>query len=268
LEGIQPDSDNKQRFSILKEYLVAQTPIDDEDKTAVYLPDIMQTWSFASQSNNESLLSAVPAVLALLLKAISGTLEFVEHGLRLGRTLLQKRQVELFARGLSANKAKDFVISPAIRLLREITIFDGGALAKQVFRGRDFTLKSLARNLGIRFTGDGVEERRKPSVRTNAMRLFLALVKFLPVEAKRDLMGQRDIVSGVTREIHHDPSFLVVEILETLKTYILQDEKLARDSKSKLLNVLDDLLPCTDTVNKMTKLSGRQSKLNCSSMNS
>lgn len=224
------------RIRILKEYLELQKPSDGEHETAVFLTDIMQTWSFASQSNDESLLSAVPAVLALLLRTLSNIIELSEYGLRLGRTLLQKRQQELIARGTTANKTKEFVISPALRLLRELTAFDGGALAKQVFRARDLVFKNLARNLNLRFTGDAVEDRKKPSVRTNAIRLVLACIKFLPAEAKRELLNQRDITAALTRDIKDDPPFVVQEILEALKGYVLRDEALPRDAKTKVVN--------------------------------
>jgi nucleolar pre-ribosomal-associated protein 1 len=199
----------------------------------------MATWGFAAQSNNESLLSAIPAVLAQLFKILSTKLDYAEYLLRLGRTLLQKKQLELFARGTATNKTKDFVISPALRLLREVAIFDGGALAKQVFRARDLSLKGLARNLGLRYTGEGVEDRKKPSVRTNAQRLLLSLVKFLPAEPKKELLRQRDVISAATRDINRDPPFLIVEFLDTMRTSVLQDEALQRDAKAKLLNTVN-----------------------------
>ncbi|KAF4630525.1 hypothetical protein G7Y89_g7616 [Cudoniella acicularis] len=230
-----PEDDHSHQLSILKEYLASHKPVE-EDKTAVFLPELMQTWSFASQSNDESLLSAVPAVLALLLKTLSGLLDFSEHGLRLCRTLLQRNQLDLMVRGLTANKGKDFVISPVLRLLREVSTFDGGVLANQVFRARDHTFRGLARNLNLRFTGDGVEDLRKPSVRTNALRYVLSILKFLPVEAKRELLNQRDIVSALTKDIKDDPPFVVREVLETLKTRVLQDDALPRESKTRIVN--------------------------------
>ena len=230
------ESDDAGRIRILKEYLESQKPSDEKDEAAMYLSDVMQTWSFASQSNDESLLSAIPAVLALLLRILSNILELSEHGLGLGRTLLQKRQLELIARGITANKTKEFVISPALRLLRELATFDGGALAKQVFRARDQVFKNLARNLNLRFTGDAVEDRKKPSVRSNAVRFVLTCIKFLPAEAKRELLNQRDIVATLTKDIKDDPPFLVRETIECLKVYVLQDEALPRDAKTKLIN--------------------------------
>ncbi|QSZ28765.1 hypothetical protein DSL72_003270 [Monilinia vaccinii-corymbosi] len=230
------DADNSARIIILKEYLESQKPANDENKSDVFLSDIMQTWSFASQANDGSLLSAVPAVLALLLKTLSNILEMAEQGLRLGRTILQKRQLELIARGLTSNMSKERVISPVLRLLRELSVYDGGALAKQVFRSRDYTFKALARNLGLKYTGDAVEDRRKPSVRTNALRFLLSIIKFLPTDAKRELLNQRDVVMGITRDIRDDPPFLIREILEILKSSVLQDDALPRDAKSKIVN--------------------------------
>ncbi|RAL65770.1 hypothetical protein DID88_005435 [Monilinia fructigena] len=206
------DADNSVRITILKEYLESQKPANDEDKSDVFLSDIMQTWSFASQANDESLLSAVPAV---------------------ERTILQKRQLELIARGLTSNKSKEHVISPVLRLLRELSIYDGGALAKQVFRSRDYTFKTLARNLSLKYTGDAVEDRRKPSVRTNALRFLLSIIKFLPTEAKRELLNQRDVVMGLTRDMRDDPPFVIRDILETLKSSVLQDDALPRDANLK-----------------------------------
>jgi len=109
-------------------------------------------------------------------------------------------------------------------------------MTKQLFRARDHTLKGLARNLHLRVTSEEVEDRKKPSVRTNAARLLLSVFKYLPAEGKRELLNQRDIVTAVTKDIKDDPPFLICEILEGLKTYVLQDEELPREAKSKLMN--------------------------------
>ncbi|KAE8450452.1 hypothetical protein EG329_006527 [Mollisiaceae sp. DMI_Dod_QoI] len=230
------EKDKAVRSSILEEYLESQNSADENDKDATFMRDLMQIWSFASQSNDESLLSAVPAVLALLLRTISSTLELSEYGLKLGRTLLQKRQEELIARGLTANKAKGFLISPVLRMLRELCLFDEGVLSRQIFHKRNHTLKGLARNLSLRYEGGGVEDLKKPSVRTNAMRFLLAMIKFLPAESKRELLNQRDITSAVTRDIRDDPPFMVRDILETLRSHVLLDEGLPRDAKTKIVN--------------------------------
>ena len=200
------------------------------------MPDVMQAWRLASQSNHDDLLSSIPAVLALLLRTLSNTLELSSYGVALGRSLLLKSQQDLIARGLTSAKTKDFVISPALRLLREVTIFDGGVLAKLVFRARDKVFQGLVRNLNLRWMGEGVESYKKPSIRTNALRFILPLIKFLPGEVREELLSQRDILSALTKDMKDDPHSVVREILDILKNYVLLDRTLRPDVKFKVLN--------------------------------
>ncbi|GAW10732.1 hypothetical protein ANO14919_000670 [Xylariales sp. No.14919] len=233
---VNNDEKKSEHMQILVEFLDSSKPKDVEDEIPVYLPDIMENWSMASQMSNENVMSAVPVVLALLLKIISGNVDLVSHGLGICRTLLQKRQQELIAKNLSADKGKDFIISPTLRLLREAICLDGGALAAPIFRARTNTFKSLARNLGLRYIGAGKEDPKRASVRTNATRLLLSCLKLLHNEAKRDLLLQRDIVAALMRHLRDDPPFLISEILDILKTSVVQDKKLAKEVKIKILN--------------------------------
>lgn len=220
---------------ILRDYLESTRPRHD-DAEAMYLPDIMETWSYAAQMNNDNIMSAVPVVVALLLKFLSQRLDLVSHGLGIGRTILQKRPQELIARNLGAEKSKEFIISPTLRLLREALCLDGGALAKPIFRARNNTFKALARNMGIRFLGEGLEELKRPSARTTAIRFFLSAVKFLHLEAKVELLSQREIGPALTKHLRDDPPYLIFEILDTLKNHVLKDDKLPGNIKGKLLN--------------------------------
>jgi len=210
-------------------------PADDEE-SAVYLPDIMQTWSYGAQINNDNIMSAVPVALALLLKLLSQSLDTVPYGLGICRTLLQKRQQDMIARNLSADKGKAFIISPTLRMLKEAVSFDGGAIARPLFRARASMLKSLGRNMGIVHIGDEAEDTKRPSARTNAILFFLGALKFLHPEAKKELLSQRDIVAALTRDVKQDPSYLVRELLEGLRSHVLLDDKLPREAKSNLLN--------------------------------
>ncbi|KAI1201318.1 ribosome 60S biogenesis N-terminal-domain-containing protein [Nemania serpens] len=230
------DEKKSEHTQIVLDFLDSSKPREVEDEVPIYLPDIMETWSMASQMNNENVMSAVPVVLALLLKFISGNVELVPYGMGICRTLLQKRQQELIAKNLSADKGRDFIISPTLRLLREAICLDGGALAAPIFRARANMFKSLARNMGLRYIGEGQEDPKRPSVRTNATRLLLSCLKLLHNEAKRDLLLQKDIVAALMRPLRDDPPFLIYEILDVLKTSVVQDKKLARDVKIKILN--------------------------------
>ncbi|WYZ45062.1 hypothetical protein EsH8_VIII_000378 [Colletotrichum jinshuiense] len=232
------NGDNADRFTILKEYLDAARPRDTSDE-AVYLADIMETWSFSAQLNNEAMMSAVPAVLALLLQVTSQSLDLLPHALDIARTLLLERQLKLIAKSLSAPKGSGYIISPTLRLVREVVTLDGGALARRVFRARDHTFASFARNLEIRNLSGGeggVEDPLKPSVRTNAIKLFLSCLKLLPAEAKKELLMLKEVFSHLTFLLKDDPAFLILEMLGVLKKHVLLDEKLPREVKFRAFN--------------------------------
>lgn len=229
------DGADDQRIQILKDYLENARRRDGDAET-IFLPDLMETWGYAAHSNNENILSAVPVCLALLLKFISHRLDLMAIGLGIGRTLLQKPQQELVSRNLSADKSKEFIISPTLRMMREVMCLDGGALAKPLFRARNFTFKSLARNMGIRYLGEGLEDTKRPSSRTNAIRFFLSALKFLHTEAKVELLSQKELPLALTKSLRDDPPYLIIEIMDTLQNYVIKDEKLSGQIKAKLLN--------------------------------
>lgn len=58
---------------LLKQYCDTQFPAEDN---GVAFADLISSWSYAGESNNDSVLSAVPAVLAQFLGFISSYLEF------------------------------------------------------------------------------------------------------------------------------------------------------------------------------------------------
>ncbi|KAL0944637.1 ribosome biogenesis protein urb1 [Colletotrichum truncatum] len=236
LDGFSSDDgNNKDRFALLKEYLDAARPRDTSED-AVYLADVMEIWSFGAQAHNEAIMSAVPAVLALLLQVVSQSLELLPHAMDVARTLLQERQLKLISRNLSAPKGSGYIISPTLRLLREIVTLDGGTLAKRVFRARDSTFASFARNLEIRHLSEGLEDPSKPSVRTNAIKLFLSCLKFLPAEAKKELLMLKEVFSHLTFLLKDDPPFLILEMLGALKKYVLLDDKVPREVKFRAFN--------------------------------
>lgn len=146
------EEDNRGRqISILREYLETQRPADIKDLERPFLAQLWQAWSFANQNNNDHLASSVSAVVALLLKTLSGILDLREQGILLGRTVLQSQHLRLVKRCLDAPKHKDFVISPSLRLLTEVASFDGGALATELYKRREqtFDVGVLRRLLGV-----------------------------------------------------------------------------------------------------------------------
>ncbi|KAJ8104789.1 hypothetical protein ONZ43_g7688 [Nemania bipapillata] len=60
---INNDEKKSEHMQIVLDYLDSTKPREVEDEVPVYLPDIMETWSMASQMNNENVMSDVPASL-------------------------------------------------------------------------------------------------------------------------------------------------------------------------------------------------------------
>jgi nucleolar pre-ribosomal-associated protein 1 len=222
----------------LKSYCDSQHLSARDEGLASCFPDLTQTWNFADSNNDEPLLSLIPSVLALFLKAISSQLEFREFGLDLCKFLLQKEQLKLFNRGFTASKVKDHLISPCLRLLTEIVSFDGGAVARIVYSKRDITLKRLDIFLGARKspTGGDTQERRRPTLRRISQRYLLANFRFQNATAKEDLIGQGKLLRAFLEDIRRDAPDIVLDIIRSLDKDIISDDSLSRNAKSRFLN--------------------------------
>ena len=133
------NDDRARQLSILREYLDTQKPVDPQDYEHPFLTQLWQAWSFAQQNNNDPLTSSVASILALLLKTLSSLLDFREYGLLLCRTVLHNQHLRLMKRCLDAPRHKEFLISPALRLLIEVAGFDGGVLARELYKRREQT---------------------------------------------------------------------------------------------------------------------------------
>ncbi|RDA87383.1 hypothetical protein CP532_7017 [Ophiocordyceps camponoti-leonardi (nom. inval.)] len=236
LDDIITDEDNrKDNLAILQQYLDATKPKDDS-QDAVYLQDIMDMWSFAAQVNDDGVMSSVAVVLALLLRVVSDSLKLVSHGLGVCQTLLQERQLKCLSKNLASESRKAFIISPTLRLLREAACLDGGAQAKSIVRASDHTFASLSRNLELGHAGPGLEDPGKSSIRTNAVRFFLACVKHLNSQGRKELLSQRHLFSRLTYSIKSDPPQVALEILDVLQSCVLMDSKIPREAKFRNFN--------------------------------
>lgn len=229
------DDDSHAKIAILRQYLSAVKP-RDSGEDAVFLADIMETWSFAAQIGDDGVMSSAAVVLALVLQVVSQSLELVSHGLGICQTLVQERQLKSISRNLSAEKGKGFIISPTLRLLREAVCLDGGACAKRIFRARLSTCASLGRNLEIGPNSDSPEDFRRASVRTNAVRFLLSCFKYLNSDAKKELVSQRELMSHLTFTMKNDPPHIIFEILESLKSNVFMDTGISRDAKFRNFN--------------------------------
>ena len=199
------------------------------------MTDVIRSWSFAAQSNDERLFSAIAAVLALFLKTTSTHLEFREYGNQLSRALLEENTFQLFERGLCANKTKAYVISPCLRLLTEIVAYDGGASAKLVWQRRDITFLRLETLLTLRKeeSFDRKQSSRKPSVRDNALRYLLVNLKLQSSTAKAGVLtlAHGRVVRAVFEGLQDDPPILLIELLNVFRKHVVADVDLGRNIK-------------------------------------
>ena len=228
--------DGLKKSAILLEYLESAAPSND-DNSSTAIPDVVQIWSFAVQSNHEGLLSAVPAVLALLLKTISSSVTFRACGAQICKTLLQKEQIKLFDRGLTANKTKEHLISPCLRLLTEIVSFDGGISARSVYIQRHVTFKRLEIFLGMRSRSGTSKkvDRQKPSVRNNGLRFLLSNLRVQDHATKAEILSQPKLIRAVFQDLLEDSPEVIRELLESVKKAVILDNTLTRRHKSRVL---------------------------------
>lgn len=229
--------DRSGKRELLLGYLRSQPPSNDEEGSP-YLADIIKTWHFSAQSNVENLFSSVAAVLALLLKSIASLIEFREWGNRLCRTLLHDDQVKLFDRGLSVNKAKEYIVTPCLRLLTEVLSFDGGHAAKSLFRHREITFKRLEIFLGVRKNaqGDEHQSRNRLSLRECALRYLHANLRLQNPTAKMYILAQGRVVRAWLEDIAEDPPDIVLCLLDVLKEDVALDSAINISAKNRLFN--------------------------------
>ena len=233
----ESEGEKAQKLQILKAYCDKQiTPGKDDD--AICFSDLIQTWSFGESSNHDSLLTNVPSVLAIFLKTISHELEFREFGLALCKYLLQKDQLRLFNRGLTALKSKEHLISPCLRLLTEIVTFDGGAVARQLYLRRYITFKRLEvfltpNKVQLETTED---QWQKSTLRRNAQRYILANLRVQHTLEKSDIVEQHKLTRPFLEYIRKDSREIVLEVIKSIERDIVQDAALPRKSKSKFFN--------------------------------
>ncbi|PWY79262.1 hypothetical protein BO70DRAFT_430053 [Aspergillus heteromorphus CBS 117.55] len=236
--GQTEDEDEKaKKFRILKAYCDSQISHVNENE-AVCFKDLIQTWGFADSNNNESLLTVVPSVLALFIKTVSTNLEFRDFGLALCKHLVQKEQLRLFNRGMTALKSKEHLISPCLRLLTEMVGFDGGAVARNVYAARYITFKRIETFLTPNKAQleDMSDDATKSTLRKNAQKYVLTSLKFLQSTSKSDILEQHKVMRAFLEYIRKDSRGFVVEIIKCIERDIIQDASISRIAKSKFFS--------------------------------
>ncbi|KAL2830924.1 ribosome 60S biogenesis N-terminal-domain-containing protein [Aspergillus cavernicola] len=231
----ESESEKAKKLRILKAYCDSQISHTDD---AVCFPDLIEAWNFADSNNNDSLLTVVPSVLALFIKTASSHLDFREFGIALCKHLLQKEQLRLFNRGLTANKSKEHLISPCLRLLTEIASFDGGAVARQLYLARHITFKRIDVFLTPNKAQleESSDDPNASTLRRNAQRYVLANLKFQHATNKADIIEQQKVIRAVLEHLRKDPREIIVDIIRSIDRDVIQDSSLSRNTKTKFFS--------------------------------
>ncbi|KAH8728635.1 ribosome 60S biogenesis N-terminal-domain-containing protein [Phaeosphaeriaceae sp. PMI808] len=230
--------DVPRKRAILREYLDSQKGRSKDAKDTPFLQNLIQAWDFAAETNFEAILAQVTAVLALLFKVLASHNELTEYGTLLAKTILQPSIARRLVRSTSAAPNQDNIISPALRLLTELTRFNEGAHARAVYAKRDFTLepKILGRNIGLRREQSVADHKKRPSVRTTAIRYLLTHLRYQDERAKSEILSNTNIVRGVFDNLSADPPFLIFEVFDVFTSHVFQDKTITRSTKSRILS--------------------------------
>jgi len=235
------EHDVPRRRTILREYLETQKGKTQDEKHETLLPTLIQAWDWAAESNFDAILAQVTAVLALLFKVLSSQAELTTYGTTLARTILQPSVARRLVRSTSAASNKENVISPALRLLTELTRFNEGAHARAVYSKKDFTLEPriLGRNIALWKEHKGMsvaDMHKKPSVRTTAIRYLLTHLRLQDERAKVEILSNTNVTRAVFDHLSTDPPFLIFEIFDVFTNHVFRDKTVPRQTKSRILN--------------------------------
>lgn len=205
------------------------------------LPSLIQAWDWAAETNFDGILAQVTAVLALLFKVLSTHAELIAYGTALAKTILQPSVARRLVRSTSAASNKENVISPALRLLTELTRFNEGAHARAVYSKKDFTLEPriLGRNIALWKEHKGMsvaDMHKKPSVRTTAIRYLLTHLRLQDERAKVEILSNTNVTRAVFDHLSTDPPFLIFEIFDVFTNHVFRDKTVPRQTKSSILN--------------------------------
>jgi nucleolar pre-ribosomal-associated protein 1 len=232
----EDEGEKAKKLRTLKAYCDSQISHNNEE--AICFPDLIKTWNFADSNNTESLLTIVPSVLALFIKIVSNHLEFREFGIALCKHLLAKDQLRLFNRGLTANKVKEHLISPCLRLLTEVVSFDGGALARQLYLVRHITFKRIDVFLTPNKAQleEAAEDSGASTLRRNAQRYVLANLRFQNASNKTDIIEQQKVMKAFLEHLRKDPRDIVIDVVRAIERDVIQDSALPRTTKTKFFS--------------------------------
>ena len=249
MQNILRQKGNEESLSthrIILSYL--QSQVEGIETSRVQQVDLVQIWHQALNDHAENLFSATAGCLALLLKVISNLYDFIHVGNVLCEQLLHEDNLPLFEHGLSASRSREHLISPCLRLLKEISAFDGGKAANLLYRARHVTFQRFDIFLTIRNPQNDHAHghRRLPSIRSTAIDYLLFNITLQSERGKIYILNQRRWMQRLFQGLPEDPSRVVLRVCTVLKSEVAENQNLSVSLRGRLFDIsaLDSLVQC------------------------
>lgn len=194
-----------------------------------YGTQVLQAWSFYSQSSDHSKLANSTSILASLIVACNDFSDGISQGSRICREIIDShlkvvyRCLFLLRPGVSV---------PAMKLITNIARFNGGSLINDLYSGFDFGLKVIPKLLsteGLRF---------------NFIEFLFSLLTIGSSIIKKDIISHKKIISSWIKGLNMDSEVLLLEMIDIFRNKICMDKSFLKSSKLSFFNdwVLGNLL--------------------------
>ncbi|ODQ63596.1 hypothetical protein NADFUDRAFT_53259 [Nadsonia fulvescens var. elongata DSM 6958] len=194
---------------------------------------VLQAWSYYSQTSNHSKLSHSTSGVSKLIKICSYHSVLHNHGSTLIRSILESH-IKIIYRCLFINRPA--VTNPGIRLLSEICKFQNGRMTGELFSVFDFTLKVLPKLLTPKKDDEVTENTSAPKIRNTFIRFIHAFMKNGSSVIRKDLITQRKIITGWFKYLTADSAELIRDSFVILTDCVLKETNFMRATKVSFFN--------------------------------
>ncbi|ANB13249.1 Urb1p [Sugiyamaella lignohabitans] len=201
---------------------------------------ILQAWSYYSQTNNHAKLIFATGKLGWFLAICGQNLQTLQKQGAIVIREIVEHHLKIIYRCLFSNRPT--MTNPALRILSEIAKFNNGIYTGDLFSSLDLSLKAFPKILAS--TADESSTTKQSSMRTALLNFYLSFIKNGSAIIRKDLISQKKIVAGWMKRITQDPDHLVISTLDVFKNQILFESAFTKSTKLSFFNdwVLSNLV--------------------------
>ncbi|CAN6649479.1 nucleolar pre-ribosomal-associated protein 1 [Trichomonascus vanleenenianus] len=182
---------------------------------------VIQAWSYYSQTSNHARLSTTSSKIAWLLATCDKNASLTQYGTSIIREIIENQMKVLYR---SLHVSRPSVTNAALHILLEITKFHDGVLAVELFEKFDSSQKIYTKLLSIK------------EIRPEFLKFYQSFIENTPSAVRKDLLSQRKIISGWFKHINDDEEELVSKTLDMLKDKVLLEKVFTKSTKISFFN--------------------------------